>query len=158
MTFIPNKKPTKPNIPYYEDTNGTLTPNYTTTRKPQAVIAMIAEEMGQMGGIILGVDEGTFPIGNHKRLGFEVRFSLDGSLGKIRIAGLPIRNYSDTKAEKVKSQALLTVHAMLQSARVSQLFSPDAHPLTPYLLVTDDKTVAQMFEEKRLLLLTEGNP
>jgi len=37
------------------------------------------------------------------------------------------------------------------------MFNPDAHPLVPYLLVSEDKTVAQAFEEKRLLLLGSGN-
>ena len=86
------------------------------------------------------------------RVGYVIRFTLNGSPGMIRVAGLPMRSPTEAKEKQVRVQALLTVVAMLTSARVARIFNPDAHPLVPYLLVADNKTVAQAFEEKRLLL------
>jgi len=95
MSFIPNKRTSKPVAPFYEDTNADITRFYTTERQPSVAVSMIAEEMGKMGGVLLGVDEGVFELQGKKRMGFEIRFTLAGNLGKIRVAGLPLRNPTD---------------------------------------------------------------
>lgn len=76
---------------------------------------------------------------------------MEGRIGEIRVAGLPMRATTPAKEQRVRTQALLTVATMLETARVAQIFNPDANPLIPYLLVDGQHTIAEAIQQKMLL-------
>lgn len=156
MNFTPDENYNILDTPYIEDTRASITPNYTTRQLPEKALTKISEEMIKMGAHLINIISGNFEIAEQQRIGYVIRFSLGGHVGEIRVAGLPMRKPTTAKERQVRAQALLTVANMLEIARVSRIFNPDAHPLVPYLLVDEGRTVAQAFEEKRLKLLDSG--
>lgn len=127
-------------VPYFEDANADTAPYYSSTRTIEAAKTEVADRLGTLGGSILSFQSGTFDINKQKRFGFVIRFVLNvepfsNAEGVIRVAALPIRSWSEAKEKRVKVQALLNVADWLKVAITSRVFSPDAHPLVPYLLM-----------------------
>jgi hypothetical protein len=127
-------------VPYLEDATADTAPYYSSTRSVEAAKTEVADRLDALGGNILSFVGGTFEINKQKRFGFVIRFALNvhpfsNAEGIIRVAGLPIRIPSDAKEKRVKVQALLNVADWLKTAMTSRIFSPDAHPLVPYLLM-----------------------
>lgn len=141
FNFTPDKPmAARITVPYIEDATAETAPYYSSTRSIEAAKTEVSDRLGALGGSIISFQGGTFDINKQKRFGFVIRFVLNvepfsNAEGVIRVAGLPIRQWSDTKERRVKVQALLNVGDWLKTAMTSRIFSPDAHPLVPYLLM-----------------------
>jgi hypothetical protein len=156
-------------VPYLEDANADTAPYYSSTRTVEAAKTEVSDRLGALGGSIISFQGGTFDINKQKRFGFVIRFVLNvepfnNAEGVIRVAGLPIRIPSDTKERRVKVQALLNVADWLKTAMTSRIFSPDAHPLVPYLLMpakdgqmyTVTEAIAQLVNRVDVPRLADG--
>jgi hypothetical protein len=135
-------------VPYLEDARADYAPFYRSGKSIEAAKSEITDALELLGAGILGFHAGTFTIDDKERLGFIIRFSLnvrpfDGAEGVIRIAGLPIRRASTDKQRQVKVQALLVAASWLKAAVTARVFSPDAHPLVPHLLIPGKDGVAR---------------
>lgn len=155
-------------VPYIEDANAKTAPYYSSTKSVEQAKSDVSGHLETLGGGILSFQGGSYVINGKQRFGFVIRFTLDvepfnGAEGVIRVAGLPIRSHTPAKERQVKVQALLIIADWLKAAITSRVFSPDAHPLVPYLLVpggdgqvqTVTEAVVQIVK-KDVPLLVEG--
>lgn len=141
MNFTPDKPAAAHiKVPYIEDARKDYAPYYSSTKSIEAAKTDVSDRLDILGAGILSFQSGSYEINKLKRFGFVIRFTLNvepfnGAEGVIRVACLPIRTWSEAKEKQVKVQALLVVADWLKSAITSRIFSPDAHPLVPYLLM-----------------------
>lgn len=141
--FTPDKPAAaRVDIPYIEDANKNTAPNYSSTKTVEQAKVDVAERLEMLGGSILSFQGGIYTVDGKQRHGFIIRFTLDvepfnGAEGVYRVMGLPSRTKTPTSdiLRRIKVQALLTVADWFKSAYMARLFSPDAHPLVPYLIL-----------------------
>lgn len=154
-------------VPYIEEANKNTAPNYSSSKTVAQAQADVVEWLEALGGTLLSFQAGTYTIDKKTRLGFVIRFALnvapfDGAEGLYRVAGLPMRTPTATKERQVKVQALLNVAEQFKAAYMARLFSPDAHPLIPYLLVpgqgqqTVADAVVQIVKRETPLLVSDN--
>lgn len=153
-TFVPDAPAGEViEVPFFEDARKDAAPYYAATRSIDSAKNEIVSRLNTLGASILSIESGTYVIDNQQRLGFTLHFMmtvglLNGTRGMIRIAGLPMRSPSEDKARRVRVQALLIVADWLKAVITARVFSPDAHPLIPFLTAqgADGKphTVAEM--------------
>lgn len=143
-------------IPFIEDARKDFAPYYSSRATLAQAEAQVIEEMDKLNASVVALERGLFRVGDHDRHGYRIRFLLDGAPGMIRVAGLPMRFASTKNKEtQVRVQCLLNVADWLKAAVTQQVFSPDASPLVPFLLVTgsdgQEVTVAELITRQRQL-------
>lgn len=142
-------------VPFYEDARKNFAPNYATSATLSEAEQRVIEEMDKLNASVVAFERGLFRVGEHDRHGYLIRFTLDSAPGLIRVAGLPTRAPGKEKEKKIRVQCLLNVADWLKAAVTQQVFSPDASPLVPFLLVTgsdgQEVTVAELITRQRQL-------
>jgi hypothetical protein len=140
--------------PAFEDARADFAPYYSSKISEASAKAQIAEELGKLRADVLAFERGLFTVNGQARVGYLIRFSLDGGTGVIRVAGLPLRSPTETKFQQVRVQALLNVRDWLKSAVTMQVFNPDTSPLLPYMTLPNGMTVAEQVQA--MLALPQG--
>jgi hypothetical protein len=156
-TFKPEKQNTEIKAPFLEDARANIAPNYRSDATIQSAMAKVTAELEKLGAGVMDFQRGQFQIGEHNRHGYLIRFVLGGAIGVIRVAGLPIRSYTPAKETQARVQALLIVRDWLKAAVTAQVFNPDMHPLLPFLLLPDGRTVAELVNSGQLALPAGGD-
>jgi hypothetical protein len=140
-------------VPFIEDARADFAPYYTTKKTVIEVQGEIAAELGKLGGFVNAFMPGWFG-DKPKRYGFEIRFTFKGAHGLIRVAGLPMRSETPTKKNQVAVQSLCIVRDWIKNMVTSQVFMPGNEPLMQFLLVDNQKTLAEyLLETGRLPML-----
>jgi len=134
-TSVPLENTDNIKVPFFEDARTDFAPNYASDKKLSAAISEATAEFGKLSATVLEFQRRLFTVNNQRRHGYFIRFSLQGRIGLIRVAGLPMRNETPQKEERVRVQCLLNVRDWLKTAVTLQVFSPDTSPLIPYLLM-----------------------
>lgn len=132
--FTPDKD-TGVTVPFYEDARADFAPYYSSSKSIKAAQAELTAEMSKLNAAVISFQSGKFVVNNRQRFGYVIEFMMNGAVGRIQVAGLPIRGYTETKEIRVRVQCLLNVKDWLKAAVTMQVFSPDTSPLVPYLLV-----------------------
>lgn len=140
FNFTPDTKEDDLEIPLFEDCRSDFAPYYGGKVSIKSAESQVASELSKLGGYIMGFHKGAFGEDEHKRYGYEVKFAYGGAFGIIQVAGLPIRNETDNRIERVRIQALLNVRDWLKSAVTMKIFAPGSDPLLPHLLLPDGET------------------
>jgi hypothetical protein len=143
-------------VPFIEDARKDFAPHYRSGATIAQAEARVIDELDKLHASVVAFERGLFRVGEHDRHGYRIRFTLDGAPGMIRVAGLPMRAASTkTKETQVRVQCLLNVADWLKAAVTQQVFSPDASPLVPFLLMTgsdgQEITVAELVTRQRQL-------
>lgn len=139
-------------IPFFEDARKDFAPNYASRSTLVDAEARVMKEMKKLNAFVTAMERGVFSVGEHSRHGYLIQFVLENAPGVIRVAGLPMRFPSKEKEAKVRVQCLLNVADWLKAAVTQQVFSPDASPLIPFLLLRDGRTVAEVVISGKFML------
>ena len=134
--FTPEAKDNAIAAPWFEDARADFAPYYSSTKNIKSAMSEVAEEMVKLGAFITSFQPGKFTVNKRTRLGYVIEFMLNGAMGRIQIAGLPMFSPTEPKEKRVRVQCLLNVKDWLKAAVTMQVFSPDTSPLIPYLLVS----------------------
>lgn len=148
MEFIPDKDPQENYIPYFEDaSNADGVMGYSTTKSVKDLKAMISTVFGRLGGSVTGFQQGKFGT----RHGYLISFTYQGVAGQMKVAGLPMRNETESRLDKVRRHALISIHARLESQYNSQLVMPGDLPLMPWLLNKKGQTMTEYLTEMNVV-------
>lgn len=156
FVFTPDVQMGEQSVPFFEDARADYAPYYSSRQSLAEAKAEMMTEMGKLGAMVFRFQEGWFGV-KPKRYGYLIEFTYLGAMGRIKVAGLPIRvNVSPDKIDKVRVQALLNVRDWLKASVTQQVFSPGAHPLLMNLLAPGgEMTVGEyMMRHGRLALET----
>lgn len=132
--------------PFFEDARADFAPYYASDKSEGDAKTEVRAELAKLGGNRVMFQAGFFTIADQKRYGYNIRFHTRGAEAIIRVAGLPIRRETDRRVEQARIQALLNVRDWLKAAVTSQIFTPGSNPLTPFILVDGQRTVAEVME------------
>jgi hypothetical protein len=151
------QEPQKEEVLYFEDASADVAPYYTSGRSIESAKTEVEKQLTLMGAIVVDVRPGKWTNDRVSRLGFEIRFTLNGVPGIIRTAGLPIKKRkTDGKLRRVQVQALLNVADWLKSSRQRQRFSLDSVPLAGDLLDrSGGRTLSQAILDSGFKLLED---
>lgn len=140
--FIPDHlQPLDRVVPYFEDHKSI--PGYRTTKSTKRLQNEIASLFDRLGGGGVTFIPGTFD-GKPLRYGYSIAFFLEGGVkGRIEIAALPLRHYTDTKKEKALAQALYLLRNKLEAQAFELIYEPGSIPLLPYLIGEGGRTVTE---------------
>jgi hypothetical protein len=153
FVFTPNAEETAVHTPFYEDATADFAPYYSSSKTVKQAKSEVTEELVKLGAGVLAFQEGHFGQSPKKRHGYQIQFNYRGAIGIIRVAGLPIRNTTSRKIERVQVQALLNVRDWLKASVTQPVFSPGSHPLIMNLLVDGRRTLAEYIQEQGLAAL-----
>lgn len=124
-------------VPFFEDARADWAPYYASEKSERDARAEVQQALAQLGASSASFQSGEFTINGKKRLGYHIRFYYRGAPALIRVAGLPMKNKTATKAERVRVQALLNVRDWLLNAARAPVFSPGSDPLVPFMLTNE---------------------
>lgn len=149
MTFIPDDMDKKEAIiPWFEDAKAELGIKGHSTSKSLSELEMeIKAAMARLGGGVTSFITGKFDT-LPPRIGFEIRFNYGSREGKIEIAALPIKKWTNTRETQSKKQALYTVREMLEAEFNSGMLVPGSAPLVPFLLDDSGRTLSEVMHEQ----------
>lgn len=152
MNFTPDEdQDAGAKVPYYEDARADYAPYYSTsTRRNWSVSKAklaLQSEMSKLGGTVVDYLEGTFE-GEKTRRGFIIKFLLNGKPGRLTVACLPIRSWTQVRHDAARIQALLIIRDWLKAQVTSMIFSPGNNPLVPHLLTAKGQTLAEMIADR----------
>lgn len=151
-------------ILYLEDANSSNSQFHTSSMSIDKQIERVKLAMARLNGFATDFIPVVFE--TPERYGYLIEFMVKGgALGRLSIAGLPLRTkkgtqYYSAKVEQARKQALAVAAHMFDAHANSTQHLPMSNPLMMYLLVDGEKTVMQMMVERHELpstfLLTEA--
>ena len=171
MEFIPeNSQTATVDIPYYDDVKVEDGWQGHTTAKSIATLKLeITLCLSRLGGMVLSFQQGKYIIGDKRRDGFQIHYTVEqanGLLhqGKLDIAALPVReNYRlqrtlQKRKDNSLKMALYMARKALEGTWFLQKLSPGYAPLMPWMLASNGKTITQLWSEQVFLenLLPSG--
>jgi hypothetical protein len=134
-------------VPFIEDARADYAPYYSSDKSEPEAKAEVSAELQKLGAVHVRFQPGFFTFNQQKRYGYNIRFLSRGAESVIRVAGLPMKaKETEVKINQVRVQALLNVRDWLKAAVTSQVFTPGASPLTPYMLVDGQRTAVEVLE------------
>jgi hypothetical protein len=144
MTFTPEQEESKA-VPYYEDVAGSDGwEGFRSEKSIERLKKEIGEAVGRLGGFVSGYNGGVFLIGDLKRPGVQLHYSINGIPARLDIAALPTRNSSNR--EKSLRMALYMVRNGLRGLWFFQQLSPGFAPLMPFMIANKDgDTLSQVW-------------
>lgn len=161
MNFIPDTPPKAAEVPYFEnarESDGWQ--GQTTGKSIDRLKTEIISAVGLLGGMVTGFQRGKF----ERRLGFRVHYVIerpDGIIvpGRIDVAALPLRYYSEKKQEQSLRMALFMLRDALKGTWFLQQLSPGYSALMPFMLTDSDKTISQLWADSPVMqpLLPPGS-
>lgn len=134
-------------VPYYENATKDTAPYYSSTRTVDAAKQEVLQHLHALNAVG-SFQEGDFNVNGQKRRGYVLHFTLNGAAGRMIVAGLPIATSTPNKVDRVRVQALLNLADWLKNAITTQVFSPGLNPLIPFMLVDENRTVADMVRDQ----------
>ena len=156
LNFTPSEN--KPQaVPYFEDvTRDAGWQGYTTTKSLDRLQDEVVKAIGRLGGIVSGLQRGTFHIDDRSREGFQVHYAIKapgGAFvpGRLDIAALPVRKRYGDNPEKALKMALYMLRTALDGMWFMQQLSPGYAPLMPWMLNSEGKTVSQLWAESPMM-------
>jgi len=162
--FIPDQPKQAADVPWFDDVSSDAGwQGQTTTKSVETLKSEIVQAVSRLGGMVTGFQKGTFQIGEKKREGFRMTYTIetgDGKLipGRMDIAALPVKNtYSarssyEKRAEKSLKMALYMLRNSIDGLWFLQQLSPGYAPLMPFMLSgSGDLTVSQLWSESALM-------
>lgn len=152
FTFTPDETTERIKVPFIEDARADDAPYYSSRASLADAQSQVSMELGKLGGMVMTFVQGAFDINGQRRHGYEIRFMYGGTVGLLRVAGLPIRTETDAKKKQVLKQALLNVRDWLKNERTAKIFNPGHDPLIGHVLLPDGKrTVGDYIREMKSL-------
>jgi hypothetical protein len=150
MNFIPDQSEAQ-EVPYYEDARESDGWQGQRTGKTMDVLkSEIGDAVGRLGGFIRFFQQGTFQIGNMKRAGMQLHYTIDGRPARIDIAGLPTRN--DKNREASLKMALFMLRDVFNGLWFLQQLSPGYAALMPFMIADEQgHTVSQLWAESEVM-------
>lgn len=139
-------------VPLYENASADIAPYYASTKTVERAKQDVLDNLHRLGANGY-FQEGEFVINKQKRRGYVLWFTQDGQRGRMLVAGLPMATPTDVKLNKVRVQALLNLADWLKGAITTQIFSPGANPLIPFMLVDANTTVSERYANSEGLAL-----
>jgi hypothetical protein len=156
--FIPNLDATlEKEVVFFEDAKvedgwG----GYRTRKTIETLKQEVREALRRLGGQIDSFQQGRFPIGEHTRDGYRIRFSVerfDGVYlpGQLDVVALPVRAKSrktigvSTKQKQSLKMALFMLRDALKGQWFFKKLSNDYAPLLPFMLGPGEKTMSHMW-------------
>lgn len=152
MEFIPQQSKEAADVPYFEDARAEGGWKGQATQKSvKHLKSEITEAISRLGGMVIGIQEGTFADGKRKRDGLRLFYNmgdLNGVMrqGQIDVAALPVRR--DNHRQQAIRMALFMLRDALDGLWFLQQFSPGYAALMPFMLVENGKTVTQLWSEQ----------
>lgn len=148
----------QPSVPFFEDAtkkdHGVK--GHTTGKSLEKLKSEVRSAIARLGGGVHRIQHVKFPDPEkgEARYGFVVTFDYLGHPAEMKIAGLPLKNPTDTKKDQSMKQALYTIRESLEAQHNQYLLSPGSHPLLPYVLDADnDRTFGEAFDQQRQFAL-----
>lgn len=163
MKFIPETpKQVSIDIPYYDDVKVEDGWQGHTTSKSIATLKLeITLCMQRLGGVVLSFQQGTYLIGEKKRDGFQIHYTVEVSgilhRGQLDIAALPVRDEYrlrrtlEKRKENSLKMSLYMVRKALEGTWFLQKLSHGYAPLMPWMLSNEGKTITQLWSEQVFL-------
>lgn len=161
MDFIPEQAQQVKDVPYFDDvTAQDGWQGHTTDKSIDTLKSEVIVSISRLGGLVSGFQKGTFVIGDKKREGFRIYYTVEMTReemipGRLDIAALPVdesprkRRTLDTRREKSLKMALYMLRSALDGTWFLQQLSPGYAPLMPWMLErTSGKTISQLWNER----------
>lgn len=145
FNFTPTETKGGINVPFIEDARADFAPYYTVSSHGKSVEdakSSVLTEMAKLGASAVLFTEGFFG-DKPRRYGYLIQFQQGNVLGRIEVAGLPIKTETEAKIKQSRVQALLNVRDWLKAAVTAQVFAPGSYPLMQYLLLDGERTLAE---------------
>ena len=145
-------------VPYFEDASRDEGwQGHTTTKSIKTLQSEIGNAVGRLGGIVSGYQQGMFQIDDVNRDGFQIHYSIQNPNGeyvpgRLDIAALPVRSKHDkNKKDKSLRMALFMLRNALDGMWFMQQLSPGYAALMPWMIVSEGKTVSQLWSESPIM-------
>lgn len=147
--FVPEDDPNEQDIPFFEEAtkeeHGVR--GHASKKSIDDLKAELRKNVSRLKGSVIRIKKGKYP-GEYTRYGYEVQFTLGGQPGTIPIAGLPMKNPTESKIEQTRKQALYTFNVSLENQLAMKYISPNSNPLLPYMLgPNNEKTLSEWYEQ-----------
>lgn len=154
MQFVPDEAKKK-NAIYFEDaTRDAGYAGYTSKRSEDTLISEITTSLNRLGCKLTNWYTGKF-VDEFKntRRGFVFEFTsparTGGNLpGIIRVAALPLRQFTDTKDAQARRMALFQLRDYLVAAFQFSTMSVGFAPIVPFMLNDKGETVSEVWLER----------
>ena len=169
MEFFPedDNEPTL-DVPYFDEARSADGwQGQSTTLSFDTLKSHITQAFSRLGGVVHGVQRGSFEIGGFTRPGAQVNYSLEGPNGKmiygrLDIAALPVKKPKRTsryqeilrkRMDQSLRAGLYNVVQVLKAQWVLKQMNPAYVPLMPWLLVKGNQTLTELYRESSLPML-----
>lgn len=153
MQFVPDEAEKKKEI-YFEDaTRDAGYAGYTSKRSEDTLISEITTALNRLGCKLTNWHTGKFVDEfQNSRRGFVFEFTSPGKHGNmpgiIRVAALPLRQYTDTKDAQSRRMALFQLRDYLVAAFQFSTMSIGFAPIVPFMLNDKGETVSEVWLER----------
>lgn len=155
--FIPKMPDQAGEVPWFEDANESDGwRGMATSKSVDTLRSELTSEIGRLGGMVVGFQEGTFP-GDRPRDGFIIRYVVvapngDAVPGEISVAALPVDDdrHRDPKSfhDKALRMALYMMRDAMAGTRFLQALSPGYAALMPWMLEPGTgKTITRLWSD-----------
>lgn len=150
--FTPKEPEKAQDVPFFEQARKEDGWAGQTTGKSIAKLeSEISEVMARLGGMIVRYENGTFDMGTKKRAGVRIYYTMKNAKGdvvggRLDAAALPC------KLSKNQERSVRMMYYMLRNALAGQWFlqqlAPGYAALMPFLIVSGEKTVTDLWTEQ----------
>lgn len=158
MNFVPDQSEAQ-EVPYFEDVRETDGWQGQGTRKTvEQLKTEVGDAIGRLGGFVQFFQQGTFQVGNMKRAGMQLHYTIGGRPARIDIAALPVRQPANR--EKSIKMALYMLRNAFSGLWFLQQLSPGYAALMPFMIADKQgHTVSQLWAEGAIMnnLLPPGD-
>jgi hypothetical protein len=150
MNFVPDRSEAK-DVPYFEDVReGDGWQGQGTRKTVDQLKTEVGDAVGRLGGFVRFFQQGTFHIGNTKRAGLQLHYTIDGRPARIDIAALPVRQPANK--EKSIKMALYMLRDTFNGLWFMQQLSPGYAALMPFMIADEQgHTVSQLWAESAVM-------
>jgi len=158
MSFIPEQPKNSVDIVYFDDVKSVDGwKGQTTTKDIRRLTNEVIESLVRLGGIVIGIQRGTFKIQSKDREGFRLNYAVhasDGSLvpGQLDIAALPVKDkWNDKKKQQSLKMSLFMLRDALDGTWFLQQLSPGYSALMPWMLTDNGQTISERWAESQVM-------
>jgi hypothetical protein len=160
MNFIPEQpKAAIQDVPYFDDvTAADGWEGHATNKSVDRLKQEVMSALERLGASVRGFQRGIFVVGDKKREGFQIHYTVEqpgGILhrGRLDVAALPVKDEGrlqktlTSRKDKSLKMALYMLREALNGTWFLQQLSPGYAPLMPWMLAKGDRTVTQLWSE-----------
>ena len=150
MNFVPDQSEAQP-VPYFEDARESDGwQGQRTSKTIDQLKSEVGDAVGRLGGFVRFFQQGTFHVGNVKRAGMQLHYTIDGRPARIDIAALPTRQNGNR--EKSLKMALYMLRDVFNGLWFLQQLSPGYAALMPFMIADEQgHTVSQLWAESAIM-------